>query len=162
MQPSGCGNFCMGHSRAVAQLTGTAISPTCPCAGFQDVQASLSEVEGSLSTTRATAYGSAARASIGTMVYNQPLGTLSESESLSSTSAGVAKADSTAGSGLPALGESQPSRGAGRGLRDQGWRWVGTRPACLIGSHSTRCALLPTAGVYGQFSVPVTVSRFMN
>ena len=122
------------------QLTGTAVPPTCRGAGFQDVQASLSEVEGSLSTTRAAAYGSAARASIGTMVYNQPLGTLSESESLSSTSAGVAKADSTAGSGLPALGESQPSRGAGRGgggTRDGGrGRLVGPRPACLTGSHS--------------------------
>ena len=126
-------------------------------AGFEDVQASLSEIEGSLSTTRAGAYGGAARASIGSLVYNQPLGkqlhlggredphslslscatkrshapsfhtapvpgTLSESESLSSTSAGVAKADSTAGSGLPVRGEagmraSWGSKGGQRSVR---------------------------------------------
>ncbi|PRW60140.1 Serine threonine- kinase CTR1 [Chlorella sorokiniana] len=72
--------------------------------GFQDVQASLSDIEGSLSTTRAGAYGTDARASIGALLYNQQLGTLSESESLSSTSTGLSKAESTAGSGLPALG----------------------------------------------------------
>lgn len=111
-------------------------------AGFQDVQASLGEFEGSLSTTRAGAYGGAARASVGALVFNQPLGnhlsgkgalpghalcclvqpnahtphphirtcpvsgTQSESESLSSTSAGVARAESTAGSGLPVRGEA--------------------------------------------------------
>ncbi len=130
------------------------------------MQASLSEVEGSLSTTRAAAYGSAARASIGTMVYNQPLGTLSESESLSSTSAGVAKADSTAGSGLPALGESQPSRGAGRGVEGPGMvAGAGLSGHALPVSLALiqwRCAHLSTAGVYGDFRVPVTVSKLMN